>query len=214
MEIEHINEDTIRVKIDNEDLLERGVTFLDLLGNQQQIEQFFHSILDEVDIDDSFKDSDALTFQVMPKNNGMELFITKGAQMTDDLIEYLDDTVMKELEVSQQKKIKVADSDEEESLEEFVLMFDNIEQAIMLAQDIDLEYLEATLYREAKNYYLSLRFNDHGSELTETYKHLLRAKALEFAQLSQVSSDVVAEYAEPIIEQNALNVLLEHFKSE
>lgn len=104
MEIEHINEDTIRVKIDNEDLLERGVTFLDLLGNQQQIEQFFHSILDEVDIDDSFKDSDALTFQVMPKNNGMELFITKGAQMTDDLIEYLDDTVMKELEVSQQKK--------------------------------------------------------------------------------------------------------------
>lgn len=214
MEIEHINEDTIRVKIDNEDLLERGVTFLDLLGNQQQIEQFFHSILDEVDIDDSFKDSDALTFQVMPKNNGMELFITKGAQMTDDLIEYLDDTVMKELEASQQKKIKVADSDEEESLEEFILMFDNIEQAIMLAQDIDLEYLEAALYREATNYYLSLRFNDHGSELTETYKHLLRAKALEFAQLSQVSSDVVAEYAEPIIEQNALNVLLEHFKSE
>ncbi|QJS98667.1 adaptor protein MecA [Dolosigranulum pigrum] len=214
MEIEHINEDTIRVKIDNEDLLERGVTFLDLLGNQQQIEQFFHSILDEVDIDDSFKDSDALTFQVMPKNNGMELFITKGAQMTDDLIEYLDDTVMKELEASQQKKIKVAGSDEEESLEEFVLMFDNIEQAIMLAQDIDLEYLEATLYREATNYYLSLRFNDHGDELTETYKHLLRAKALEFAQLSQVSSDVVAEYAEPIIEQNALNVLLEHFKSE
>ena len=152
MEIEHINEDTIRVKIDNEDLLERGVTFLDLLGNQQQIEQFFHSILDEVDIDDSFKDSDALTFQVMPKNNGMELFITKGAQMTDDLIEYLDDTVMKELEATQQKKIKVADSDEEESLEEFVLMFDNIEQAIMLAQDIDLEYLEATLYREATNY--------------------------------------------------------------
>lgn len=214
MEIEHINEDTIRVKIDNDDLLERGVTFLDLLGNQQQIEQFFHSILDEVDIDDSFKDSDALTFQVMPKNNGMELFITKGAQMTEDLIDYLDDEVMKELEASQHQKNKRDHKDEGESLEEFVLMFDNIEQAIMLAQDIELEYLEATLYRESTNYYLSLRFNDHGNELTETYKHLLRAKALEFAQLSPVSSDVVAEYAQPIIKQNALRVLLEHFKAE
>lgn len=80
MEIEHINEDTIRVKIENSDLIERGVTFLDLLSNQKQIERFFYSILEEVDLDDEFKDSNAVTFQVMPKNNGLELFISKGGQ--------------------------------------------------------------------------------------------------------------------------------------
>ena len=45
MEMEHINENTIRVIIENEDLAERGITFLDLLGNHREIESFFYSIL-------------------------------------------------------------------------------------------------------------------------------------------------------------------------
>lgn len=40
MEMENINENTIRVLIENSDLEERGITFLDLLGNQKQIESF------------------------------------------------------------------------------------------------------------------------------------------------------------------------------
>ena len=51
MEMENINENTIRVLIENSDLEERGITFLDLLGNQKQIESFFYSILEEVDVD-------------------------------------------------------------------------------------------------------------------------------------------------------------------
>lgn len=50
MEMEHINENTIRVLIGHEDLEERGVSFLDLLGNHKEIENFFYSILEEVDI--------------------------------------------------------------------------------------------------------------------------------------------------------------------
>ena len=41
MEMERINEDTIRVKISSEDFSERGVTFLDLLDNHKEIENFF-----------------------------------------------------------------------------------------------------------------------------------------------------------------------------
>src|SRR5690625_1935692 len=85
MEIEHINEDTIRVTIENADLEERGITFLDLLGNQKQIEKFFYSILEEVDIDEEFKESEAVTFQVMPNNNGLELFISKGTNFQYNL---------------------------------------------------------------------------------------------------------------------------------
>ena len=57
MEMEHINENTIRVMIGHEDLEERGVSFLDLLGNHREIENFFYSILEEVDIEDQlYKD--------------------------------------------------------------------------------------------------------------------------------------------------------------
>jgi len=78
MEMEHINENTIRVLIKSEDLAARGITFLDLLGNHNEIENFFYSILEEVDIDEEFKGSEAVTFQVLPKGDGLELFISKN----------------------------------------------------------------------------------------------------------------------------------------
>ncbi|WEG73550.1 adaptor protein MecA [Vagococcus intermedius] len=78
MEMERINENTIRVLIENEDLEARGITFLDLLGNHKQIESFFYSILEEVDIDEQFQETDAVTFQVLPNRNGLELFISKN----------------------------------------------------------------------------------------------------------------------------------------
>lgn len=83
--MEHINENTIRVLIENADLEERGVTFLDLLGNHKQIENFFYSILEEVDVDEQFHESDAITFQVLPNGNGLELFISKGGPINDQL---------------------------------------------------------------------------------------------------------------------------------
>lgn len=80
MEVKKINENTIRVLLENQDLTERGITVLDLLGNQEKIEEFFRSILDEVDKEHSFSDTDAVTFQVMPNRNGLELLIMKPTQ--------------------------------------------------------------------------------------------------------------------------------------
>ena len=77
MEVEHINDDTVRVYIRNEDLAARGFTFIDLLGGHREIESFFYSILEEIDVDDQFKGSEAVTFQVLPRGDGLELYITK-----------------------------------------------------------------------------------------------------------------------------------------
>lgn len=78
MEMEKINDNMIRVLLENEDLTERGITVLDLLGNQSEIESFFFSILDEVDKDHEFRNNEAVTFQLMPNRNGLELLITKS----------------------------------------------------------------------------------------------------------------------------------------
>lgn len=77
MEMEKINDNTIRVLLENQDLADRGVTVLDLLGSQNEIESFFYSILDEVDVDREFRNIDAVTFQILPNRNGLELFISK-----------------------------------------------------------------------------------------------------------------------------------------
>ncbi len=78
MEMERINANTIRVMLGNDDLAQRGITVLDLLGNHKQIESFFYSILDEVDKDHTFATNEAVTFQVMPSQSGLELLISKN----------------------------------------------------------------------------------------------------------------------------------------
>lgn len=77
MKKEQINENTMRVLLAKEDLEERGISILDLIGNQKDVEEFFYSILDEVDTDHEFRDTGAVTFQLVPKGDGVELFITK-----------------------------------------------------------------------------------------------------------------------------------------
>ena len=78
MEMERINEDTIRVVVTNDDLAERSISVIDLLGNQEEIERFFYNILEEVDVEHDFENNEAVTFQVLPNRNGLELFISKN----------------------------------------------------------------------------------------------------------------------------------------
>ena len=70
MEMERINEDTIRVVVTNDDLAERSISVIDLLGNQEEIERFFYNILEEVDVEHDFENNEAVTFQVLPNRNG------------------------------------------------------------------------------------------------------------------------------------------------
>ncbi|ADX70656.1 adaptor protein MecA [Lactobacillus helveticus] len=77
MQVDHINENTIRVRINKDELAHRGLKVLDLLGDKQKIQQFFYSILSEVDTDHTFNQGVPVTFQVMPNNGGLDLMITK-----------------------------------------------------------------------------------------------------------------------------------------
>lgn len=77
MQVDHINENTIRVRINKDELARRGLKVLDLLGDKEKIQKFFYSILAEVDTDHTFGQGAPVTFQVMPNNGGLDLMITK-----------------------------------------------------------------------------------------------------------------------------------------
>lgn len=77
MERERINENTIRVMINNSDLEDRGISVMELLGNHDKIESFFYNILSEVDTEHDFDDDDQVSFQILPNRNGLELFISR-----------------------------------------------------------------------------------------------------------------------------------------
>lgn len=77
MKVKRINDYTLQVMLQKDELTERGIGMMDLMGNQQQMEDFFQTVLDEVDPQHQFSMDQTVLFQVMPTNDGIQLTITK-----------------------------------------------------------------------------------------------------------------------------------------
>lgn len=226
MEMERINENTIRVSIGNDDLAERGVTFLDLLGNQKQIESFFYSILEEVDVDEQFQETDSVTFQVLPNHDGLELFISKNLPMNDDdnLNMMQDNTLgdgftdfLKE-HIAGNGKLKEDALDKEidflgESLNnvfETIFRLEDFETMILLAKNIHLQNVFSYLYKFKDEYFLRVSFFTEENNEAQVKNDM--AQLYEYTSKTNVTTDILEEYGEVIMERNALELTRYYFK--
>lgn len=223
MEMERINENTIRVLIENEDLADRGITFLDLLGNHKQIESFFYSILEEVDVEDQFQESDAITFQVLPNRDGLELFISKNLT-TDDAIDLttisenangFSEMLKKHME--NQELMEEEEDEVEEYLENpemptshFVVHLHQFEDLIQLANECYLQNAVTNLYSFQNQYFFEVIFLVN--ETTEEEMTNEKAQLLEYGEQTAVTPEILAEYGERIMERTALELTRYYFK--
>ncbi|OBS61474.1 adaptor protein MecA [Enterococcus mundtii] len=216
MEMEHINENTIRVMIGHDDLEERGVSFLDLLGNHREIENFFYSILEEVDIEEEFQSSEAVTFQVLPKGDGLELFISKN--MPDEEIGQNNESTLNSADVSEFLQGQMLANEEESDLTESttaseqraIFVFDDFEQVIQLANDVQLESAWTDLYQLEERYYLVVHF--WMESLNQTDVENQYARILEFAEKSTRTAEALNEYGQQLMERNALERVKFYFE--
>lgn len=78
MEMKQISEITLKITISMEDLEERGMELKDFLIPQEKTEEFFYSVMDELDLPDNFKDSGMLSFRVTPRKDRIDVFVTKS----------------------------------------------------------------------------------------------------------------------------------------
>jgi len=209
MEMEHINENTIRVLIGHEDLEERGVSFLDLLGNHKEIENFFYSILEEVDIEEEFRGSEAVTFQVLPKGDGLELFISKN--LPDEEISQSEDSTVDSEDVSDFLRQQIIGSDPEEELSgraleeqerQATFAFEDFEQVIQLATDVELESAWTDLYLFEERYYLVVHFWMENLNQADVENQI--ARILEFAEKSDRTPETLNEYGKCLMARNAI----------
>ncbi|MGM0123292.1 adapter protein MecA 1/2 [Enterococcus sp. AZ194] len=223
MEMEHINENTIRVLIGNEDLAARGITFLDLLGNHKEIENFFYSILEEVDVEDEFQGSEAVTFQVLPKGDGLELFISKSLSAEElSQLDDMQDSDVNEISDFIRSQISEIEADAEvydesglrsefdSSFQSVIFALDDFEQMISLANETFLESGWSNLYRLNESYYLQVNFLMDDLSKNDVEDQV--AQLLEFAKLSPVTAEVLAEHGELVMERNALELTRFYFK--
>ena len=220
MEMERINDDTILVRIENEDLQERGTSVSELLANPTEIEEFFHSILVEMDVIDQFEDSEGMSFQVMPNPEGIELYVTKFVEKKDieadseRFVRNLVDTIQHSLghrmgKPKKEKKVE-APVEKEKTLEplDCTVFFDSFEDFIQLAKMYPYNVQKSSLYRYSNYYFLHVYQDVFGGEDFTADVALLR----EFGEFSRVSWEVVQEYGEVMIKEKAIETAKKYFK--
>lgn len=220
MEMERINDDTILVRIENEDLQERGTSVSELLANPTEIEEFFHSILVEMDVIDQFEDSEGMSFQVMPNPEGIELYVTKYVEKKDieadseRFVRNLVDTIQHSLghrmgKPKKEKKVE-APVEEEKKLEplDCTVFFDSFEDFVQLAKMYPYNVQKSSLYRYSNYYFLHVYQDVFGGEDFTADVALLR----EFGEFSRVSWEVVQEYGEVMIKEKAIETAKKYFK--
>ena len=216
MEVHRISENTIRVTMDADELKERGITMLDLLGNKSQIQHFFYQILSEVDTDHTFAKGDPVTFQVMPSSSGLELLISKVLDSDDDSSNNPNDQLrdlLKGLGAGDDDQRKTEINDDREKLvsdNRRVFKLDSIDLVAALADALKVEGLASSLYTYHHEYYLDLAYlDDNYVELKPEDTWVI---ANEYGNgMTEKQSQRIKKNAKCLIGQDALGNIREYF---
>ncbi|MGQ2375317.1 adaptor protein MecA [Companilactobacillus zhachilii] len=221
MEMDRLNENTIRVILSTEDLQERGVTVLDLLGNKKQIESFFYSILDEVDKDHAFTNNQPVTFQIMPNKAGLELLISKSddSDGTGSLpLNGLQDSADNDDNNFDDEKVGTEEYDSDTApylnapdtpTKTVIVEFKDFEDYVQLANLLHLESGISNLWEYKDKYYLQLiLFTDEMHEMS--YSDVL-ALLSEYSFKTKVTAAVLSEYGKKVMTKTALELTRYYF---
>lgn len=212
MEYEQINEDTIRVMIKHADLKEHGLSLVDFLRNRQNVEHFFHQILDEIEIDTGFQETEAVTFQIVPNRDGLELYICKGEHFHEELLNSLAEELAPLDEDSFSELTEGMPSDQSNQWrikDKAAIQFGDFEHLIQLAQNLQLEAGRSSLYARNGQYFLVLTFFTNEMRRREAEEEV--AIALEYGQKSKWTPAVIEEHAKPLIKDQALEEIRHQF---
>src|SRR5690625_1017191 len=173
MEIERINENTVKFYISYVDIEDRGFEREEIWYNRERSEQLFWQMMDEVNYKEDFSVEGPLWIQVQALEKGLEIIVTK-AQISKggspvDSIDEIDDTVditidEKAKNILDAKLGKVKDDENAEAQEMdddsnlwMTASFNNLEDVIQLSHYFQGEFesdLITVLYYYKDQYYI------------------------------------------------------------
>jgi adapter protein MecA 1/2 len=216
MEIERINENTVKFYISYVDIEERGFDREEIWYNREKSEELFWEMMDEVHEEEDFTVEGPLWIQVQALEKGLEVVVTK-AQFSKDgnKIELsLPEDKFRDLAVDPllnqefgTETIKEDSVSEDERLQ-FVIRFQDFEHLVSLSHRISNSDFYNSLYSFEGKYYLFVEFADE--DQIEELDNLLSI-LLEYGDESQVTIYRLQEYGKEIILENALSVIAKHF---
>ncbi|MFK9095299.1 adaptor protein MecA [Bacillus salipaludis] len=222
MEIERINENTVKFYISYGDIEERGFDREEIWYNRERSEELFWEMMDEVHGEEEFAVEGPLWIQVQALDKGLEVLVTK-AQLSKDGQKFelpIPNDKIKDIPVDDKIEELLdqhfnpnhsEDDDillEEETLE-FLLAFKDFEDVISLSNRAGLDDLVTKLYHFEGKYYLYTEFPEDFYEEDEIDD--LLSVLLEYGYETQLTIHRVQEYGKEIISKDVFEELRKYF---
>ena len=223
MEIERINENTVKFYISYRDIEERGFDREEIWYNRERSEELFWEMMDEVHQEEEFTVEGPLWIQVQAMEKGLEILVTK-AQLTRDgqkfelpipSEKFKDIPVDEKVEDLLDQHFNPGQDIEEEVLPEddileFLLSFQDFEDIIMLSKRSEFDNLITKLYHFEGRYYLYTEFPEDLIEEDEIDDIL--SILLEYGYETPLTIHRIQEYGKEIISQDVFAELRKYFE--
>lgn len=218
MEIERINDTTIKFYITYNDIERRGFEKEEIWYNRERGEELFFEMMNEVNDEDSFELNGPLWVQVHALEKGIEVIVTRG-QVNDGNVRLdipvgedkggspIDNNIVDMLD-QQFSSESINDMNKDHSLS-VVVGFRDFEDVISLSHRFK-EEIETSLYHFENRYFIFVTLDDTYSD--EEQDNLL-SRMLEYGYESDVSIFRIQEYGKTIVDKEALEVVREQFSS-
>lgn len=222
LEIERINDNTVKFYISYGDIEERGFDRDEIWYNREKSEELFWEMMDEVHQEEEFMIEGPLWIQVQALDKGLEVLVTQ-AQISKDGQKFelpISDDRLKDIPVDERIEELLdqhfntkADDEEDDSYEdtlEFLIAFKDFEDLISLSNRNILDELPTKLYSFEGKYYLFVDFpeEEYDEEDIDNSLSLL----LEYGHETAVTIHRVEEYGKLIMSENVFSEIRRHFK--
>ena len=235
MRIERVDDTTVKLFITYSDIEARGFSREDLWSNRKRGEEFFWSMMDEINEEEDFVVEGPLWIQVHAFEKGVEVTISKSKNedamnMSDDDTNHQFDDQVNELLAQtlegeesledlfeQRKQQKKNHQDKQQrrarkpsNVRNIIVKFDDLEQVIDYAyhNNQNTDEFEDLLYMIDNKYYYSIHFDDSVSQemINDSYSQLL-----EFAYPTYKTNIYLNDYAKIIMSHNVTSQVRKYF---
>ncbi|MGM8212674.1 adaptor protein MecA [Virgibacillus sp. W0430] len=215
MEIERINENTVKFYISYIDIEDRGFEREEIWYNRERSEQLFWQMMDEVNYKEDFSVEGPLWIQVQALEKGLEIIVTKAQvskngeslELSVDDDETIDSNVNEKMEsILADKLQKDKDTEQEENDKPLavIVRFNNFEDVIQLSHYIhfteETDFI-TTLYNYQNTYYMYLEFAPE----TEANQEDILSQVFEYSEESDTTIHLLEAYGTKIIEDDVFH---------
>ncbi|TFD97600.1 adaptor protein MecA [Jeotgalibacillus sp. R-1-5s-1] len=217
MEIERINDHTVKFYISYGDIEDRGFDREEIWYNRDKSEELFWEMMDEVHQEEDFAVEGPLWIQVQALEKGLEILVTK-AQVTKDGEKFelpMPDDKNQSGSITNQIEDYLGDHfdmDDDSSAEQemnIMLKFKDFEDVISLSNRFDHDDLHSKLFVFEGIYYLYVEFPEEYFD--EADLENISSILLEYGQETQITIHRLEEYGKVVINDQVFKNVQQYF---